>query len=202
MEIKNIIFDFGGVLIDWNPRYLYRNVFHDEIEMEFFLNKICSPEWNLKQDAGRSFNEATKELVNKFPQYENEIRNYYSNWTKMIGGAIEENVALIEDLKDKYRLFGLTNWSAETFSKVFNQYLFFKEFEGIVVSGSEKIVKPDVRIFKLLLTRYGLIANESLFIDDNQENVKAAIKLGFNTIHLKEKVNLKNEFQKLAIGDF
>ncbi len=199
MEIKNIIFDFGGVLIDWNPRYLYRNVFHDEIEMEFFLNKICSPEWNLKQDAGRSFMEATKELAKKFPQYENEIINYYTNWTKMIGGAIEKNVALIENLKEKYRLFGLTNWSAETFSKVKNQYPFFKEFEGIVVSGAEKIVKPDSRIYKLLLTRYGLIANESLFIDDNQENIKAAIKLGFNTIHLEENVNLKNEFQKLAI---
>ncbi len=198
MGIKNIIFDFGGVLIDWNPRYLYRNVFHDEIEMEFFLEKICSPVWNLKQDAGRSFNEATKELVNKFPQYENEIRNYYSNWLKMIGGAIEENVVLIEDLKNKYRLFGLTNWSDEAFPIVYNQYPFFKEFEGIVVSGTEKIVKPDARIYKLLLTRYGLIANESLFIDDNQENIKAANKLGFKTIHLKEKVNLKNELQKLA----
>jgi 2-haloacid dehalogenase len=199
MEIKNIIFDFGGVLIDWNPRYLYRNMFHDEVEMEFFLEKICSPEWNLKQDAGRSFNEATKELANKFPQYENEIRNFYSNWTKMIGGSIEENVVLIEDLKDKYRLFGLTNWSAEAFPIVFNQYPFFKELEGIVVSGIEKIVKPDARIYKLLLTRYGLIANESLFIDDNQENINAANKLGFKTIHLKEKVSLKNELQKLAV---
>ena len=187
MEIKNIIFDFGGVLIDWNPRYLYRNLFHDELEMEFFLEKICSPEWNFKLDAGRSFNEATKELANKFPQYDNEIRIYYSDWIKMIGGAIEENVALIGDLKDKYRLFGLTNWSAETFPKVFNHYPFFKELEGIVVSGTEKLVKPDARIYKLLLTRYGLIANESLFIDDNQENINAANKLGFKTIHLKER---------------
>ena len=199
MNIKNIIFDFGGVLIDWNPRYLYRNMFHDEIEMEFFLEKICSLEWNLKQDAGRSFNEATKELVNKFPNHENEIRNYYSNWTKMIGGAIEENVALLEDLKDKYRLFGLTNWSAETFPKVFKHYSFFKELEGIVVSGTEKLVKPDARIYKLLLTRYGLKANESLFIDDNHENIIAANKLGFKTIHLTETANLKDELQKLAI---
>ena len=199
MEIKNIIFDFGGVLIDWNPRQLYRNVFDDEIEMEFFLDKICSPEWNLKQDAGRSFNDATMELVNKFPQYKKEIRIYYSNWTKMIVGAIEENVVLIGGLKDKYRLFGLTNWSAEAFPIVFNQYPFLKEFEGIVVSGTEKIVKPDARIYKILLTRYELIANESLFIDDNYENIKAANNLGFKTIYLKEKVNLKNELQKLEI---
>ena len=199
MNIKNIIFDFGGVLIDWNPRYLYRNLFQDEIEMEYFLEKICSPEWNLKQDAGRSFKEATKELVIKFPQHENEIKSYYSNWTKMIGGTIKENVDLVEDLKDKYRLFGLTNWSAETFPKIFNQYYFFKEFEGIVVSGTEKLVKPDAGIYKLLLTRYKLIANESLFIDDNQENINAANKLGFKTIHLTETVNLKNELKKLAI---
>jgi 2-haloacid dehalogenase len=199
MEIKNIVFDFGGVLIDWNPRYLYRDLFRDEVEMEFFLEKICGPEWNLKQDAGRSFNEATEELLNKFPQYENEIRNYYSNWTKMIGGAIEENVALIDDLKDKYRLFGPTNWSAEAFPVVFNQYPFFKEMEGIVVSGIEKIVKPDERIYTLLLTRYGLIANESLFIDDNEENINAANKLGFKTIHLNENVNLINEIQNFIL---
>ena len=198
MGIKNIIFDLGGVLIDWNPRYFYRNVFHNEVEMEFFLEKICSPEWNLKQDAGRSFEEATYELSNKFPQYEKEIKDYYSNWTKMIGGIIEENVALLEDLKDKYRLFALTNWSAETFPKVFNQYPFFKEFEGIVVSGTEKIVKPNTQIYQLLLSRYGLMANESLFIDDNLENINAADKLGFKTIHLEKNVNLKSDLQKFA----
>lgn len=199
MDIKNIIFDFGGVLIDWNPRYLYRNVFQNEVEMDFLLEKICSPEWNLKQDAGRSFNEATNELANRFPKYEKEIKDYFLNWTKMIGGPIEENVALIEDLKDKYLLFGLTNWSAETFPIVFNQYPFFKEFEGIVVSGTEKIVKPDAQIFQLLLTRYGLQADESLFIDDNLENINTANKLGFKTIHLEKNVNLKSDLQKFLV---
>ncbi|MRT92805.1 HAD family phosphatase [Ancylomarina sp. 16SWW S1-10-2] len=199
MEIKNIIFDFGGVLMDWDPRYMYRNVFDNETEMEFFLENICNSEWNVKQDAGRSFDEATEELVLKFPKYENQIRIYFSRWIEMIGGAIDENVVLIEDLKDKYRLFGLTNWSAETFPLVFNEYPFFKELEGIVVSGTEKIVKPDASIYKLLLNRYGLTANESLFIDDNKENIIAANKLGFKTIHLSEKVNLKEEFKKLAL---
>ncbi|MUP39383.1 HAD family hydrolase [Labilibaculum euxinus] len=199
MKIKNIIFDFGGVLIDWNPRYLYRNVFQDEAEMEYFLKDVCSTEWNIKQDAGRSLNEATEELVKEIPQYEKEIRNYYSDWVKMIGGAIEENAALIKDLKDKYRLFGLTNWSAETFPIVFDQYPFFKELEGIVVSGTEKIIKPDARIYQLLLTRYGLTANESLFIDDNQENINAANRLGFNTIPLLKGVNLKDELERLGL---
>ncbi|MDM8159955.1 HAD family phosphatase [Labilibaculum sp. K2S] len=199
MKIKNIIFDFGGVLIDWNPRYLYRNVFQDEVEMEYFLKEVCSTEWNIQQDAGRSLDEATEELVKKFPQYEKEIRNYYSDWAKMIRGAIEENAALIKDLKDKYRLFGLTNWSAETFPIVFDQYSFFKELEGIVVSGTEKIIKPDARIYQLLLTRYGLTANESLFIDDNQENIDAANRLGFNTIPLLKGVNLKDELERLGL---
>ncbi|PKQ61379.1 HAD family hydrolase [Labilibaculum manganireducens] len=199
MKIKNIIFDFGGVLIDWNPRYLYRNVFQDEAEMEYFLKDVCSTEWNIRQDAGRPLNEATEELVKEIPQYEKEIRNYYSDWVKMVGGAIEENAALIKDLKDKYRLFGLTNWSAETFPIVFDQYPFFKELEGIVVSGTEKIIKPDARIYQLLLTRYGLTANESLFIDDNQENINAANRLGFKTIPLLKEVNLKDELERLGL---
>ena len=199
MEIKNVIFDFGGVLIDWNPRYLYREMFQDEEEMEFFLAKICNPAWNVQQDAGRSFSVATEVLVAEYPQYEKEIRHYYDNWEKMIKGAIEENVAFLEDLKNAYRLFGLTNWSEESFTVVFNQYPFFKEFEGIVVSGTEKIVKPDARIYELLLTRYDLKAGESLFIDDNKENIDAADKIGFKTIHLIEEVSLKHEFKKLAL---
>jgi len=200
MVVKNIIFDFGGVLIDWNPRYLYRNVFRDEVEMEYFLERVCSLEWNLKQDAGRSCSEATKELVHQFPQYENEIRLYYSNWITMIGGAIEENVSLLNGLKNKYRLFGLTNWSIETFPLVFDQYPFFKEFDGIVVSGSEKIVKPNENIYKVLLNRYELKANESLFIDDNQENISSANNLGFETIFLDKEVVLKDEFARLEIN--
>ena len=199
MEIKNIIFDFGGVLMDWDPRYMYRNVFDNDDEMEFFLENICNSDWNIQQDAGRSFEDATNELVLKFPKYESEIRSYFSRWIEMIGGAIDENVILIEGLKEKYRLFGLTNWSAETFPLVFNQYPFFKELEGIVVSGTEKVVKPDASIYKLLLDRYKLAAEESLFIDDNKENIIAANKLGFKTIHLGEKVNLKSELQKLKL---
>ena len=199
MEIKNIIFDFGGVLIDWNPKYLYQSVFQDAKQMNFFLDNICTPEWNIKQDAGRSFIEATQELVNEYPQYEKEIKMFYSNWSEMIGGDIKDNVCLLKDLKNKYRLFGLTNWSAESFPIVFNKYPFFEEFEGIVVSGTEKMIKPDARIYKLLLSRYGLIANESLFIDDNQENIHAADKLGFKTIHLTDNVNLKIEINKLAL---
>ncbi|MCL3781073.1 HAD family phosphatase [Prolixibacteraceae bacterium JC049] len=197
MEIKNIIFDFGGVLIDWNPQYLYGDIFQDNEELDFFLNNVCNSQWNLKQDAGRSFAEAIKELTAKFPQYENEIRMYHSSWITMIGGEIKENTSLIKKLKSNYRLFGLTNWSAETFPLVYNQYPFFKELEGIVVSGEEKVIKPNNQIYELLLDRYKLKACESLFIDDNRDNIATAKRLGFQTIWLCEGVDLNEELRIL-----
>lgn len=193
MEIKNIIYDFGGVLMDWNPRYLFRNIFEDEMEMEYFLKEVCSLEWNSQVDAGRAFGLIVEELIALFPKYENEIRLYQSHWINMVGGPIEENVATIYNLKDKFRLFGLTNWSAETFPLVFEKYHFFKEFEGIVVSGDEKIIKPDERIYKILLERYGLNATECLFIDDNKNNIIAAEELGFQCIYLEEGMDLMKE---------
>ncbi|PIA78672.1 HAD family hydrolase [Gaetbulibacter sp. 4G1] len=200
MKIKNIIFDFGGVLIDANPRYFYQDVFNDSEKMELFLETICSASWNLKQDAGRSFSEATQELINKFPDYTDEIKLYYSNWPKMIKGPIKENVNLIDKLKIHYRLFGLTNWSAESFPIVYNQYPFFKKFEGIVVSGDEETIKPDIQIYNVLLIRYNLKAYESLFIDDAKENIEAADKLGFKTIHYKDRGSLKHELKKFNIN--
>ena len=199
MGIKNIIFDFGGVLIDWNPYYLYQNLIQDKGELDFFLNNVCSSEWNLKQDAGRSFGEATKELVDKFPKYKNEIYMYYSDWIKMIGGEIEENTSLLTGLKNNFRLFGLTNWSAETLPLVFDKFPFFEKFEGIVVSGKEKIVKPNEQIYNVLLNRYKLKACESLFIDDNQDNIDAANNLGFETIFLHDGVNLSDRLRSLNI---
>lgn len=198
-NIKNIIFDFGGVLIDWNPRHLYKKVFNDAAEMENFLKYICTSEWNAKQDAGRSFTEATEELLRLHPEYETEIRKYYDNWPEMIKGAITENVALINPLKTKYKLFGLTNWSAESYPIVYKQYAFLHNLEGIVVSGTEKLIKPDRRIFDLLLDRFQIKSSESLFIDDSAINIETANKLGFHTIHLPEGTNLRYELEKLNI---
>ena len=199
MTIKNIIFDFGGVLIDWNPRYLYRNVFPNETEMEIFLKNICTTEWNTLQDAGRPFEIAVKELSALHPEYQREIKLFYTGWPEMVGGEIHKNVSQIYNLKDKYRLFGLTNWSAETFPVVFNKYPFFKELEGIVVSGEEKLVKPDCKIYEKLLTRYNLNAKECLFIDDNDANIQTAKSLGFYTIHLVENTDLEAEMKRLEL---
>ncbi|PWJ42773.1 HAD family hydrolase [Sediminitomix flava] len=196
MEIKNIIFDFGGVVMDWDPRYLYKDIFNDTDEMEYFLTEVCTLEWNATLDEGKSFSDGVAELLPKFPQYKKEIKLYHTNWIKMIAGEIKKNTSLIPLVKENYRLFGLTNWSAETFPLVFHDYPFFKELEGIVVSGEEKVIKPNPKIYQILLSRYNINAEESLFIDDNKDNIEAAQKLGFQTIHLAEKVDLKHEFEK------
>jgi len=197
--IRNIVFDFGGVLVDWNPEHLFRDVFADRAELDHFLENICTPDWNEKQDAGRSLSEAVLTLQQRHPKYRREIHLYYDEWTTMLGGPIDKNVALLKPLKMNYRLFGLTNWSAETFPIAFDLYPLFGAFEGIVISGVERLAKPDERIYLLLLERYKLAAAECLFIDDNARNIRAAKTLGFHTIHLANDVCLKEELSRLGI---
>lgn len=192
-EIKNIVFDFGGVLVDWNPTYLYSKLFDNETEMNHFLENICTPEWNIRQDAGRPLVKATELLQAKHPEYKELIGHYYGRWDEMLGGDIKENVRVLEMLRPKYTLFGLTNWSAETITIAYNRYDFFKHFDGIVVSGDENIVKPDPKLYQVLLNRYNLKANESLFIDDNLKNIEIAREMGFHTIHFTENVDLEKE---------
>ena len=197
--IRNIVFDFGGVLVDWNPEYLFKDVFSDRSELDYFLENICTPDWNEEQDAGRSLSEAIRTLQERHPKYQDEIRLYYDEWTTMLGGPIQQNVALLKPLKANYRLFGLTNWSAETFPIAYDLYPLFGEFEGIVISGRERVAKPDSRIYLLLLERYGLAATECLFIDDSARNIQAATELGFRTLHLNTDVCLKEELKQLGI---
>ena len=199
MAIKNIVFDFGGVLIDWNPRYFYKNVFSDIKEMEYFLTEVWGPQWNMKHDAGFSFSEITDELQALHPGYKNEIEMYQNNWELMIKGEISENTQLLNPLKSNYRLFGLTNWSTEAFPVIYPKYEFFKVFEGIVVSGEEKMVKPGKEIYQLLLNRYAILASESLFIDDSLKNIQTANELGFSTIHINGIQSLKKQLQNLGL---
>ena len=198
-NINSIIFDFGGVLVDWSPRYMYKDVFENNSEMELFLTQICSEDWNLQQDKGRSLSEGTRVLQDKFPEHRTNIQLYYDQWEKMLKSDIPENVAILLQLKLKYKLYGLTNWSAETFPVALKRFSFFKYFDGIVVSGEEKMVKPDEEIFYLMLKRFGLEAENCLFIDDNLKNINTAKKLGFSTIHLKEMTDLKTELSLLGI---
>src|SRR5579871_3249758 len=143
-KFETIIFDLGGVLIDWNPRYLYRKIFKTEAEIDWFLQNICTSEWNEQQDAGRSFEDATNELLGKFPQYEVPIRAWYDRWQETISGDLPGTVEIFRTLKDgkKYRILALTNWSAQTFPWALSKFPFLHWFEGIVVSGVEKTRKP------------------------------------------------------------
>ena len=190
-QLKNIIFDFGGVLIDWNPVYLYRQVFETEEEMNYFLEHVCRYDWNLLQDAGRPLDEGTRLLQEKYPEYAEEIVMYYGRWEEMLGSSYEENRKLIKPLKEKYKVYGLTNWSAETIPLAMKKFDFFHDLDGIVVSGDEKIVKPDRRLYDILLARYSLRAGESLFIDDNAANIETARELGFQVIHFTGGMNLE-----------
>ena len=177
--IRNIIFDFGSVLVDWNPERLYGPYFNDDAKMQYFLTEICPHAWNAQADAGRSTAEITEERVAVHPEWEKEIRMYFSQWIKMMGEQIPGMQELVEELKDRgYGLYGLTNWSAETFPLVKDNYPVFRLLDGIVVSGEEKIAKPDPGIFSILLQRYGLKPEECLFIDDNPKNVSTGESLG------------------------
>lgn len=201
MEIKNIIFDFGGVLMDWNPRYFFKDYFNDDEKMEYFLENVAQSAWNEEQDRGRTLSEGTEVQVKKFPDWEKEIRAYYDNWTTMLKSDIPQNVEVLRKLaKTHYHLFGLTNWSEETFPYALENYDFFQLFDGkIVVSGTEKLIKPDPKIWYVLLERYHLKPQESVFIDDSLKNIETARSLGFETIHITPETNLEKELIDLGI---
>lgn len=177
--IKNIIFDYGGVLLDWNPHYLYDPYFGDKDKAEWFLTNICTYEWNAQHDGGRRVAEGTAELVAEHPEWKKEIEMYYSGFMKMISGQIEGMEDFIKELKDKdFRIFGLSNWSEETFAMVRPVYPILNLIEDMVISGIEKVMKPNRRIFEIALERFGIKAEETVFIDDNPNNVKAACEVG------------------------
>jgi 2-haloacid dehalogenase len=181
---KVLVFDLGGVLIDWDPRHLYRKLIDDEDDIDTFLSEICTPEWNLKQDAGRALAEATVERISMFPEEKPLIEAFYGRWEEMLGGDIAETVEILRELKDRGEtLYALTNWSGETFPIALQRFDFLQWFEGTIVSGTEKLAKPDPTIFHLLLDRYNLQANDCLFIDDSKVNIEAAGRIGFETHH-------------------
>lgn len=195
-----IIFDFGGVLIDWNARHLYRKLFADPAELERFLTEIDFHSWNLELDRGRPYAESVVELSRQFPQYADLIKAYDERWEESLNGTIQATVEILRTLKERgYALYGLTNWSAEKYEIVHHQYPFIDLFDGIVVSGIVKLVKPDPRIFALLLEKTKRPAAECLFIDDSETNVAAARSLGFKAIHFKSAEQLGTELSRLGI---
>jgi len=180
MAIKNYIFDFGGVLVDWNPFYLYRNYFANDTEIQSFLDRSQFMKINKLADDGENFSDLCKQFeLNK--QDTDLVLIFKDQFLKSLGGVIQKNVDRLHQLKpENYKLYGLTNWSAETFPKAFQTYDFFKLFDGIVVSGVEKVSKPDPKIYQILLSRYSLNPAECFFLDDRKENIEVAKQLGID----------------------
>ncbi len=199
--IDTVIFDLGGVFIDWNPEYLYRKIIADEKERKYFLSEICNHDWNIQQDAGRSLQEATELLVESHPEYEVEIRAFYDRWDEMLGEVMQQTVEILEHLHQKkdHQLFALTNWSAETFPYALQHFDFLNLFEGILVSGEVKMKKPDQEIYSLFLDRFHVIPNRSVFIDDSLENIEGAELLNIKGIHFQSPEQLKIELENIGV---
>ncbi|MDQ3292260.1 MAG: HAD family phosphatase [Bacteroidota bacterium] len=199
--IQTIIFDLGGVFVDWNPHYLYRKIFNDEAEMHYFLENVCTADWNEEQDGGRTIKEATDFLLATYPEHEANIRAYYERWPEMLGGVITGTVDIFKELKEKnkYKFYALTNWSAETYPMAVERFDFLGWFDGVVVSGTEKDRKPFASFYQTLLNRYNVDPSEAIFIDDNLRNVHAAEELGIKTIPFTSPEALRKELQELGI---
>ncbi|RYY41394.1 MAG: HAD family phosphatase [Chitinophagaceae bacterium] len=194
--IKDIIFDLGGVLIDWNPAYVFDPLFEGRPkDREFFFNEVCTSDWNEEQDAGRPLREATELLVAQHPDWKQYIEAYYGRWEEMLGGPIEDTVSIFRQLKEerRFKVYALTNWSAELFPIALDRYDFLHWFDGRVVSGEEKMRKPASEFYQLMLDRFHLQPSTTLFIDDNKRNIDAAAAMGIQCIWFRSPSQLKDD---------
>jgi 2-haloacid dehalogenase len=195
-----VVFDLGGVLIDWNPRYLYRTLFDDEAEMEAFLAEVTTQEWNAQQDAGRTWSEAVEELAALHPERRELIAAYWHRWPETLGGPIEGTVEILGELRARgVRTYALSNWSAETFPLARPRFPFLEWFDGILISGEAKLVKPDPRIFAHLLEKFGLEARSTVFIDDSEANIRAAAEAGLIPIRFTDPRQLRVGLLELGL---
>jgi 2-haloacid dehalogenase len=193
------VFDVGAVLIDWDPRHLYRRLFDDEAAMERFLAEVCTPEWNSRLDAGRPFAEAVEELADRYPDQADLIRAYRERWVEMLGGEIEGTASIVRELRAAgVPVYALSNWSAETYPLTRALYPFLDELDGIVISGEAGIGKPDPAIFRLFLERFGLEPGRIVFIDDSPNNVAAAQALGIDAIRFEDAGQTRRDLVRLG----
>ena len=194
-----VIFDLGGVLLEWDPRNLYRRLIPDAEACEHFLTEVCPPEWNHQQDAGRSFADAEAEAISRHPDKADLIRAWLPGFSEMIPNAVQGTVDILERLHAKnVPLYALTNFSGETFKPTFKRFPFFQRFRGIVVSGDEKMLKPEARIYQLLCSRYGVDPKDAIFIDDVPKNVEGANAVGIHGIHFRSPPQLEQELRSLG----
>ena len=187
MTVKKFLFDLGNVFFDWNPERILKPIFNDDERMNFFINNISFPLLDTRCDAGITIEVAVNDAINKFPEFEKEIKLYYPNHGNMVGGFFQKTVDVFYKIKElNYPCFVLSNWSAETYEGMEETYPFLKDFDGKIISGRDFLIKPDPAIYKLAISRFDLIPQETLFIDDRLDNIEAAQKLNFQTIHLTD----------------
>lgn len=195
-----MVFDLGGVLIDWDPRYMYRTLFDDKTEMERFLAEVTTPEWNQRHDAGHQWEDGVATLSAEHPEQADLIVAHYERWAEMLGGPIIGTVRILGGLRDAgYELHALTNWSTQTFPIALERYEFLGWFDTIVVSGEERLIKPDPRLYQILLDRIGHDSGSCIFIDDAARNVEAAARLGFDAIRFRSPRQLSDELAERGI---
>jgi 2-haloacid dehalogenase len=200
-NINTVVFDLGGVLIDWNPDYVFKKIFSSDEELQWFYKNICTSEWNEEQDAGRPLQEGTDLLIKQFPDQEENIRAFYDRWEEMLGGPIHGTLEVFRELKEKpaVKTYALTNWSAETFPVALSRYDFLHWFNGRVVSGEEKTRKPFIEIYETLISRFEIDPSSAIYTDDNIRNLHPAKELGFTTIHFQSPAQFREDLQKLKV---
>ncbi len=201
MDINTVIFDLGGVLIDWNPRYVYRTIFKTEEEIDWFFENVATHDWNENQDAGYPLAKATEELVAQHPEWEPQIKAYYGRWEEMLAGPIHETVEILKELKQipALKTYALTNWSAETFHIALDRYDFLHWFDGRLVSGEEKTRKPFPEFYQKLIDKFSIDPSKTVFIDDNIRNLKGAEAFGIKGIQYHDPVRLRTELKQLGL---
>jgi 2-haloacid dehalogenase len=194
------VFDVGNVLLRWDPRNLYRKIFGDEAQMEWFLSSVCTSAWNIEQDRGRDWDEAVALLVAEHPDHETSIRAFHERWHETVSGVFEENVALLERLRGAgVPTYCITNFSGQKFAEAKQRFPFLAGFDGTIVSGDERLLKPDPAIYNLLLSRYRLDAGNCIFVDDSRANVDGARSVGMHAIHYVEPMDLAAELRRHGI---
>jgi len=187
MTVKKFLFDLGNVFFDWNPERILKPIFNDDERMNFFINNISFPLLDTRCDAGITIEVAVNDAIKKFPEFEKEIKLYYPNHGNMVGGFFQKTVDIFYKVKNlNYPCYILSNWSAETYEGMEETYPFLKDFDGKIISGRDFLIKPDPAIYELAISRFDLVPQETLFIDDRLDNIQAAQNLNFQTIHLTD----------------